>query len=98
MSMTENENNHFLIGYMVVKGEYLTHENNARKKGGYLYRDYKPSAIVYQFTNLIIGTNLQVRTIPSQNSSKVCYFLPDTKHETLMETIIIRDDSEGLVV
>ena len=98
MSMTDDENNHFPIRSMVVKGEYLTHENNARKKGGYVYRDYKLGATVYHFTNLIIGTNLQVRTMPSWNSSKVCYFLPDTKHERLMETIIIRDDPEGLVV
>ena len=58
MSMTDNENNHFPIGYMVVKGEYLTHGNNARKKGGCVYKDYKPSASMYHFTNLIIGTNL----------------------------------------
>ena len=96
--MTNDENNHFLIGYMVVKGEYLTHENNARKKGGYVYRDYKPGASVYHFTNLIIGTNLQVQTMPTRNSSKVCYFLSNTEHERLMETIIIRDDPESLVV
>ena len=65
MSMTDDENNHFQIGSMVVKGEYLTHENNARKKGGYVYRDYKLDASVYHFTNLIIGTNLQVQTITS---------------------------------
>ena len=99
MSMTDDENNHFPTGSMVVKGEYLTHDNNARKKSGYVYRDYKPGASVYHFTNLIIGTNLQVQTMPSQNSSKVRYFLPDTKHtKRLMETIIIRDDPESLVV
>ena len=98
MSMTDVENNHFPIGSMVVKGEYLTPDNNARKKGGYVYKDYKPGASVYHFTNLTIGTNLQVRTMPSRNSSKVHYFLPDTEHERLMETIIIRDDLEGLVV
>ena len=65
MSMTDDENNHFLTGSMVVKGEYLTHDNNGRKKGGYVYRDYKLSASVYHFTNLIIGTNLQVRIMPS---------------------------------
>ena len=58
MSMIDDENNHFPIGSMVVKGEYLTHDNNARVKGGYVYRDYKPGASVYHFTNLIIGTNL----------------------------------------
>ena len=98
MSMTDDESNHFPIGSMVVKGEYLTHDNNARKKGGYVYRDYKPGASVYHFTNLIVGTNLQVRTMPSQNSLKVRYFLPDTKHERIMETIIIRDDTKGLVL
>ena len=36
MSMIDDENNHFLIGSMVVKGEYLTHDNNARNKGGYV--------------------------------------------------------------
>ena len=98
MSMTYDENNHFPTGSMFIKGECLTHDNNSTKKGGYVYRDYKPGASVYDFTNLIIGTNLQVRTMPSQNSSKVCYFLPDTEHKRLMETMIIRDDPEGLVV
>ena len=58
MSMNDDENNHFPTGSMVVKSEYLTHDNNARKKSGYVYRDYKPGASVYHFTNLIIGTNL----------------------------------------
>lgn len=98
VSMTDDENNHFPTGSMVVKGEYLTRDSNGRKKGGYVYRDYKPDASVYHFTNLIIGTNLQVRTMPSRNTSKVRYFLPDTEHERLMETISIRDDPEGLVV
>ena len=98
MSIIDDGNNHFPIGSMVVKGEYLTHDNNARKKGGHVYMDYKPGASVYHFTNLIIGTNLQVRTMPSRNSSKVRYFLPDTENKRLMETIVIRDDPEGLVV
>ena len=97
MSMTDDENNHFPSGSMVVKGEYLTHDNNERKKGGYVFKDYKPGVSVYHFTNLIIGTNLQERTMPSRNSSKVCYFLPNTEHERLMETIIIREDQEVLV-
>ena len=98
MSMTDDENNHFPIRSIVVKGEYLTQDDNARKKGGYVYRDYKPGASVYHFTNLIIGTKLQVQTMPSRNSLKVRYFLLDTEHKRLMETIIIRDDLEGLVV
>ena len=39
MSMTNDENNHFPIGSMDVKGEYLTQDNTPRKKGGYVYRD-----------------------------------------------------------
>ena len=65
MSMTDDEKNHFPIDSMVVKGEYLTHDNNARKRGRYVYRDYKPCASVYHLTNLIIGTNIQARTMPS---------------------------------
>ena len=58
MSMNDDENNHFPIGsILVVKEKYLTHENNARKKGGHVYRDYKLGASVYHFTNLIVGTN-----------------------------------------
>ena len=56
--MNEDENNHFPIRSIVVKGEYLTQDDNARKKGGYVYRDYKPGSIVYHFTNLIIGRSL----------------------------------------
>ena len=58
ISMTDDENNHFPIGSMVVKVEYLTHDNNVRKKGGYVYRDYTLGASAYHFNNLIIGTNL----------------------------------------
>ena len=68
MSMTDVANNHFPISSMVVKGEYLMHDNNERNKGGYVYMDYKLGSSVHHFTNLIIGTNLQVRTMPSQNS------------------------------
>ena len=60
MSMIDDENNHFPIGSMVVKGEYLTHDKNARNKGGYVYINYKLGASLYHFTNLIIGTNFQV--------------------------------------
>ena len=83
---------------MVVKGEYLTYENNGRKKGGYVYKDYKPGASVYHFTNLIIGTNIHAWTMPSRNSSKVRYFLPDIENERLMETILIRDDAENEII
>ena len=98
IAITDDENNQFPVGSMVVKGEYLTQEKNARKKGGYVFKDYRPGASVYHFTNLIVGTNLQLHTMPNKNSSKVRYFLPDAEHERLMETISNRDDPEVLVV
>ena len=85
-------------GLWLLKVNTLHMTTNARKKVGYVYRDYKRGAGVYHFINLIIGTNLQVQTMPSKISSKVCYFLLDIEHERQMDTIIIRDDLEGLVV
>jgi len=41
ISITDDENNHLPEGSMVVKGEYLTHDKNSRKKGGYVFTDYK---------------------------------------------------------
>jgi hypothetical protein len=58
ISLSHNEGKQFLVGSMVVKGEYLAHDNNTRKKGGYVFRDYKLGAIVCHFMNLIIGANL----------------------------------------
>ena len=83
---------------LIYSNKYVKHDNNARKKGVYVYKDYKPGASVYNFTNLIIGTICEVRTMPSQNSPKALYFLLDTKHERQMETVIIRDDPKGLLV
>jgi len=71
ISRTDDENNHFPEGSMVVKGEYLTQDKKTRNKGGYVFRDYKSSASVYRFTNLIIGINLQLRTMTRRNSSRV---------------------------
>lgn len=98
IAITDDENNQFPVGSMVAKGEYLTQKKNARKKGGYVFYYYGPGASVYPFTNLIVGTKLQLHTMPNKNSSKVCYFLPDAEHERLLETISNRDDTKGLVV
>ena len=82
---------------MVIKGEYLTLDERTWKKKGYVFEDYKPCHFVYHYTNLIIGTNIQLQTMPSKNSSKVWYFLPYSKHEKLMETISIKSDLNGLL-
>jgi hypothetical protein len=67
------------------------------KKGGYVFQYYRPGESVYHFMNLVVGTNLQLQTMPSKNSSKVQYFLPYSEHEKLMETISIRSDLDGLL-
>ena len=82
---------------MVIKGEYLTQVSHARKKKGYVFEDYRPGQIVYHYTNLVIGTNLQLQTMPNKNSSNSWYLLPYSKHERLKDTVSIRGDPGGLV-
>ena len=82
---------------MVIKGEDLTQVSHAHKKKGYVFEDYRPSQIVYIYTNLFIGTNLQLQTIPNKNSSKSWYLLPYSEHERLKDTVAIRGDPNGLV-
>jgi hypothetical protein len=60
-----------MIGSMVIKGEYLTQDERTQKKGGYVFQYYRPGEVVYHFMNLVVGTNLQLQTMPSKNSSKV---------------------------
>jgi len=96
-SVTESEGIEFLIGLMVIKQEYMTWDEITRKKGGYVFQDYKPGQVVYHFTNLVIGTNLQLQIIPGKNSSKVQYLLPFSKSEKLKKTISIRIDLDGLL-
>jgi hypothetical protein len=70
-SVTDSQGIEFLIGSMVIKGEYITHDERTQKKGGYVFQDYKSSQFVYYFTNLVIGIDLQLKKIPSKNSLKV---------------------------
>jgi hypothetical protein len=62
----------------------------------YVFQYYRPGEAIYHFTNLTVGTNLQLETIPSKNSSKVRYFFHYSKHERIIETIIFRSDPDGL--
>jgi hypothetical protein len=39
--------------------------------------------------NLVVGTNLQLQTIPSKNSLKVQYLFPYSEHEKLMESSVL---------
>ena len=97
VSLSDSEGNDFPIGSMVIKGGYLTHVSHARKKKGYVFEDYRPGQIVYHYTNLVIGTNLQLQTLPNKNSSKSRYLLPYSEHERLKDTVAIRGDPDGLV-
>jgi hypothetical protein len=96
-SVIVSEGIEFMIGLMVIKGEYLTWDERTQKKGGYVFQDYKPGEVVYNFTNLVVGTNFQLKTMTSKNSSKVRYFLSYSTNEKLMETINIISDPDGLL-
>ena len=61
--VTDDENIKFSTGSMVIKGEYLTLAAQHKRKGGYVYQDYRPRAIVYHFTNLVVGINIKLRTL-----------------------------------
>ena len=95
---TDDENIEFPTGSMVIKGEYLTLARQQKRMGGYVYQDYRPGAIVYHFTNLVVGINIKLRTLAHKNRSHVRYLLPHIEHERLMDTIGTRDDPDGLLV
>ena len=61
--ITDDENIEFPTGSMVIKGEYLTLAAQQKRKGGYVYQDYRPGVIVYHFTNLVVGINTKLRTL-----------------------------------
>ena len=60
LSVIDSEGIEFLIGLMVFKGAYLTYDGRTRKKCGYVFQYYRPGEVVYHFTNLVVGTNLQL--------------------------------------
>ena len=92
-----DEDNEFPVGSMVIKGEYLTLTTQQKKKHGYVYQDYKPGAIVYHYTNLIVGTNIKLCTLFKKNRIEVWYFLTYSDHEKLMDTVSNRDDPDGVM-
>ena len=96
--ITDVENVEFPIGLMVIKGEYLTLATQLKMKGGYIYHDYRLGAIVYHFTNLVVGININLHTLLNKNRSHVRYLLPHIDHKRLMDTIGTKDDPNGLLV
>ena len=96
--VTDDENIEFPTGSMVIKGEYLTLAAQQKRKGGYVCQDYRPGAIVYHFTNLVVGINIKLDTLSHKNRSHVRYLLRYIEHERLMDTIGTRDDPDGLLV
>ena len=95
--MIDDEGNEFPIGSMVVEGEYLTLDGKSRITSGHVFMDYRPSSVVYHFTNLIVSTNIHLQKMSNKNSSKVHYFLPHSEHERLMETISNKEDPDGYI-
>ena len=75
-SFIDDEGNEFTIGLMVVKGEYLTLDGKPRRTSGHVFMDYRPGSMLYHFTNLIVGINIDLQTISTKNSTKVRYFFP----------------------
>ena len=75
-SVIDSEGIEFQIGSMVIKGEYLTQDERILKKGVYVFQDYRLGEVVYNFTNLVVATNLQLQTMSSKKSTKVQYFFP----------------------
>ena len=96
--VTDDENIEFPIGSMVIKGEYLTLAPQQKRKGGYVYQDYRLGDIVYHFTNLVVVINIKLCTLGHKNRSHVRYLLHHIEHERLMDTIGTRDDPDGLLV
>ena len=96
--ITDDENIEFPTGSMVIKGDYLTLAAQQKRKTRYVYQDYKAGAIVYYFTNLVVGINIKLCTLQKKNRSHVQYFLPHIDHEILMDTIGTRDDPDSLLV
>ena len=95
--VTDDENIEFPTRSIVIKGEYLALAAQQKRKGGYVYEDYRPRATVYHFANLVVGINIKLHTFLNKNRSHVRYFLPHIEHERLMDTIGIRDDLGGLL-
>ena len=95
-SLIDDEGNGFPIGWMVVKGEYLTLDGKSRRTSGYVFVDYIPGSVVSHFTNLIVGTNIHIQKMSTKNSTKVCYFLPHPE-ERLMEEISNREEPDGYI-
>ena len=96
--ITDDENIEFPTGSMVIKGEYLKLAAQHKRNGGYVYQDYRQGAIVYHFTNLVVGINIKLRTLGHKNRSHVRYLLPHIEHKILMDTIATRDYPHGLIV
>ena len=69
--VTDDENIEFPTGSIIIKGEYLTLAAQQKRKGGYVYQDYRPGAIVYHFTNLVVGINIKLHTLGHKNRSHV---------------------------
>ena len=65
--VTDDENIEFPTGSMVIKRDYLTVTTQQKRKSGYVYQDYRLGAIVYHFTNLVVGININLRTLSNKN-------------------------------
>ena len=79
--ITDDENIEFPTGSMAIKGEYLTLAARQKRKNGYVYQDYRPGAIVYHFTNLVVAINIKVHTLSHKigHMYDPCYLIQSNK-------------------
>ena len=82
---------------MVVEGEYLTLDGKLRRTSGHVFMHYRLGSVVYHFKKLILGTNIHLHTMSNKNSMNVCYCLPPSEHERLMEEISNIEDPTGYI-
>ena len=69
--ITDDENIEFPTTSMVIKGEYLTLETQHKRKGGYIYQNYRLGDIVYHLNNLVVGINIKLHKLSNKNRSHV---------------------------
>ena len=73
----DDENIELPTGSVVIKGEYLTLIAQQKRKGGYVYQDYRLGAIVYHFTNLVVGIKIKLCTLGHKigHMHDTCYLI-----------------------
>ena len=87
ISFTSDEGNGFLLGWWLLTMN-IYHRIISKEKCVYVFQYYRLGASMYNFMNLVIGKNLQLKINTMNNSSKLQYLLSHSKHDNIMETTL----------